>query len=965
MGQRTLDINGNNFGNGSLISITVGGNPCPIAPLPQGSSTHSRVLCFIPDGAGISNDVIVTVDTQASNRVNFAYSAPTVSGINPSSGTTAGNTLVVVTGSSFGLTGGSVRIGNVDCPVVPGSQSHTSISCNTPPGTGSGKVVTVIVNSQSSTGSVLYRYNNPVITNVTASSRPTAGGVNVTLTGTDFGISTLGSVTIGSSALVPVTAVNHTSARFVLPAGEGANLDLILTVDGQSSAPASFSYNSPVITLLSPNPGPTAGGSSLVVTGTDLGFSATVTVNGQACTSPVVVPHTQVTCQLPAGEGFSVPVFAQVVSQISPRFNFNYSRPAITGIPAIQPASADTSGGGVVLTINGTNFGTGISGTVTIGSFACVPISNGWTHSLIRCTAPTGQGANLPVVVTSGSQSSAQSVLFSYRAHNLTGITPTSSSTAGGIPLTINGNNFGTSTTGVSVLVNAANCPVQSVSHTQIVCTVPAGNGNGRSVSVDMPGNARRTLTNAFSYDGPSITSFLPDSADTSGTALLTIVGTSFDTAGTVTVGGSNRLCTQGVGTSYDHARIVCRLPAGEGSSLLVAINTTAGFSTNSGLRRFSYLAPTISSLSPASAMTSGVSAVTSNRNLTISGSSFGLTATVLFSSTPCAVVSQSHSVVICTIPEGTGVNVPVVMTVAGQNSNTRLFSYDAPYITSRSPSGPLDTRGGINVTFFGTSLGKTGGVLTVSDRDCPITSQDHSNVQCNLPAGEGLDQTVLLIVNSQRSTSIVDVDYASPTVSTITPTTGSTAGGVTISLTGTNFGLGTGSVQVRGNPCPTTFYNHTHIRCTLPAGQGLAAQVIVTVASQASPPFSYNYSAPSITALTPQTGPAAGGVNLQVNGTNFGLAATVTVDGKQCVVSTATHTQVTCTLPVGQGSGLPVVLQAADQVATSPFTFRYNSPVVDSVSPLSGPTVGGTTIRYGSESIRVIDRLDLSILID
>jgi hypothetical protein len=84
-----------------------------------------------------------------------------------------------------------------------------------------------------------------------------------------------------------------------------------------------------------------------------------------------------------------------------------------------------------------------------------------------------------------------------------------------------------------------------------------------------------------------------------------------------------------------------------------------------------------------------------------------------------------------------------VVVNAGGQQSNTVLFQYSAPSLTSISPgNGP--TLGGTLLTLTGTSLGTTGGSATVDLVDCPLVSQNHSRVVCRLPAGSGINVQVL-----------------------------------------------------------------------------------------------------------------------------------------------------------------------------------------------------------------------------
>jgi hypothetical protein len=129
-----------------------------------------------------------------------------------------------------------------------------------PPGEGSGGAgysVHIVAADQSSLAATPLRmqYADPVVTAVTPSG-PTTGGVRITVTGANFGVSTP-SVWMGSSrlSLAPcgtVVRLSHSALTCTLPAGSGQRLSVFVSVADLPAAGlaqgASFSYNRPVIT---------------------------------------------------------------------------------------------------------------------------------------------------------------------------------------------------------------------------------------------------------------------------------------------------------------------------------------------------------------------------------------------------------------------------------------------------------------------------------------------------------------------------------------------------------------------------------------------------------------------------------------------------------------------------------------------------------------------------------------------
>src|SRR5207245_8216669 len=124
------------------------------------------------------------------------------------------------------------------------------------------------------------------------------------------------------------------------------------------------------------------------------------------------------------------------------------------------------------------------------------------------------------------------------------------------------------------------------------------------------------------------------------------------------------------------------------------------------------------------------------------------------------------------------------------------------------------------------------------------------------------------------------------PTVSGVSPASGPTAGGTAIAITGTNFAAGA-TVTVGGTPATgVSVVSATQINATTPAHAAGVADVIVTVGGQSSaanPADQFTYvapPAPTVTGVSPTSGPTAGGTAITITGTNFDATATVTVGG-------------------------------------------------------------------------------------
>src|SRR6202166_1728266 len=107
----------------------------------------------------------------------------------------------------------------------------------------------------------------PTMTLISSSSGPASGGTSVTITGTGFTGAT--AVTIGGTAATSFTVVSSTSITAVTPAHSAGTASVLVTATGGTNAANSlYTYTAPpTVNAISPSSGPTAGGTSVTITG--------------------------------------------------------------------------------------------------------------------------------------------------------------------------------------------------------------------------------------------------------------------------------------------------------------------------------------------------------------------------------------------------------------------------------------------------------------------------------------------------------------------------------------------------------------------------------------------------------------------------------------------------------------------------------------------------------------------------
>lgn len=114
-------------------------------------------------------------------------------------------------------------------------------------------------------------------------------------------------------------------------------------------------------------------------------------------------------------------------------------------------------------------------------------------------------------------------------------ITPTRGSTTGSTSVSILGNGF---VSGMSVRIDDAVTPATVVSSQVIRVTMPAHAAGTVDISVATPGGASATLRQGYSYEIFGLTSVLPVTGIPEGSNVVSIIGTGFSTARSVTFDG-------------------------------------------------------------------------------------------------------------------------------------------------------------------------------------------------------------------------------------------------------------------------------------------------------------------------------------------------------------------------------------------------------------------------------------------
>jgi hypothetical protein len=347
----------------------------------------------------------------------------------------------------------------------------------------------------------------PTVTGVSPTSGPATGGTSVTITGTNLSGAT--AVSFGGTPAATYAVNSATRITATAPAHSAGTVDVVVTGPGGSSATSAadrFSFvGAPTVTAVSPNSGPTAGGTSVTITGSGfigLSGATAVTFGGTSATTYTVNSATRITATAPAQAAGPVDVVVTATGGSSAtgsadQFTF-VAAPTVTGV---SPKSGPASGGTSVI-ITGTGF-IGLSGAAAVafgGTNATSYTVNSATQ--ITATAPARAAGTVDVVVTAtggrSATASADQVTF-VAAPTITGVFPSSGSTSGGTTVTITGTNLSGATAVSFGGTAAASFTVSS--STQISAKTPAEAAGTVQVKVTtVGGSTASTSADYFSY---------------------------------------------------------------------------------------------------------------------------------------------------------------------------------------------------------------------------------------------------------------------------------------------------------------------------------------------------------------------------------------------------------------------------------------------------------------------------------
>jgi hypothetical protein len=384
--------------------------------------------------------------------------------------------------------------------------------------------------------------------------------------------------------------------------------------------------------------------------------------------------------------------------------------------------------------------------------------------------------------------------------------------------------------------------------------------------------------------------------------------------------------------------------PTGTDGTVDITVTTPDGTSPATPADQFTYVpTPAVTSVSP------NLGPLAGGTTITITGTAFTGATAVTFVQTTVNGTSQtpatsftvdSDTQITAVAPAAPGgiagfADVRVIIPAGGSVSpNSDEFIWAAPPVVQAFQPPTGSTAGGNQVSIIG---GGFTGATAVSFGSTPATSFRviaGDEIFATAPAHVPGRVSVTVATPGGTGTSVLQYTYVAPkpTVTGVSPNSGPTAGGNTVTITGTGF---TGASNVSFGTIPAadfTVTSDTSITVTAPAGLARAIDVTVTTlgsTSVGSAADEYTYLAPACTTTITGTNPTP---------------LTVT-SGLTCLVNATQNGQIT----VAPGAGLSVTGSTihGTVTATSPSEVIYCGSTEDGGLSVTGATgvvaLGGT----------------------
>ena len=264
-----------------------------------------------------------------------------------------------------------------------------------------------------------------------------------------------------------------------------------------------------------------------------------------------------------------------------------------------------------------------------------------------------------------------------------------------------------------------------------------------------------------------------------------------------------------------------------------------------------------------------------------------------------------------------------------------------APSVSSISPNSG-STAGGTPLTITGSNFAAGATVTLGGAAATNVSVTSGSTITANAPP-HSAGSVDVVVTNPGGLSGTLPGGYTystpppapAPTVSSISPNSGSSGGSTAVTITGANFVSGA-AVSFGGTSASNVnVINSTTITATTPAHAAGAVSVVVMNPDGQSGNLNNGFTyttpppapAPAVTSVSPNSGPAAGGTPVTISGSNFVSGATVRFGGVNASnVNVVNSSSISAVTPAQAAGAVSVTVTNPDnQTGTLNNGYTYN----------------------------------------
>uniref|UniRef100_H2YQB4 Polycystic kidney and hepatic disease 1 (autosomal recessive)-like 1 n=1 Tax=Ciona savignyi TaxID=51511 RepID=H2YQB4_CIOSA len=587
----------------------------------------------------------------------------------------------------------------------------------------------------------------------------------------------------------------------------------------------------------------------------------------------------------------------------APTFMFSNAPPRVTSISPLQ-GTTDTT-----INIAGSGF-TSAPPSVTIMGKICTVISSSDTQLTCKVSATEEMPVAVDgtVVVNVASVGNALIEITNLRSRKflllpqVTAISPSTGSMAGGTKITVQGSGF-TNTSTVSI--GSIPCAVSASSYTSLVCVTPSV-ASAVTETLSITQSQMATCASCiFGFTNSATPSVTKRTEETTNrlSVPITFKGTGFGTtAGDVTITVGTQNCAVSMITDTMVKCGVGRFAAGN-NNIVVHVAGKADSTISNP--------PLMYSITPNQGSIEGGTLIT------ISGNGFvseGLSVSV--GDNDCRVTMVTFGSIVCTTVAHYAASTDVVVTSQGIAFPTMSYDYAAmstPRVFTATPSEGLP---GEQIALAGSGFGTVvaGTIVTLGGVLCNVTAVTDTQIDCTLGSRHGGTAPIKVNIAGKGDATVTATFKYTFGVLAVSPIQGSYGGGQQMTISGQGFSPQS-IVKVCSAVCEVQSTTSTSITCLTPSNANsndattLCSVSITNGDGSVTNSAQYEYATlvtPVISSVSPAFGGTGGGTRITIAGSGFKPGSgtpIVTIDGSPCVVKSSTDDSIICVTEAHQES--------------------------------------------------------------